>query len=63
MAHVAEHLANTPAVVRKSYVHGLVIDGFLDGSLKQSFQVSRSTGDRDRIENALHRLIRDRAGN
>jgi DNA topoisomerase-1 len=60
MVHVSEHLANTPAVVRKSYVHQLVLDGFLDGSLKESYRVSRTGPARDRLENTLHKLIRDR---
>ena len=31
---VSEELANTPAICRKSYVHGLVVQAFEDGSLK-----------------------------
>ncbi|MBV9257978.1 MAG: hypothetical protein JO215_08170, partial [Ktedonobacteraceae bacterium] len=29
----AQHLGNTPAICRKSYVHPEVIDSYLDGSL------------------------------
>jgi DNA topoisomerase-1 len=31
---ISEELANTPAVCRKSYVHGVVVRAFQDGSLK-----------------------------
>jgi DNA topoisomerase-1 len=31
---VAEHLGNTPAVCRKSYIHPRVLSSYLDGSLK-----------------------------
>ncbi|HUG62126.1 MAG TPA: DNA topoisomerase IB [Methylomirabilota bacterium] len=58
MSEVSRHLANTPAVVRKSYVHRLVVDGFLSGALKKTWKGARSDGARQRIENALHRLIR-----
>ncbi len=61
MAEVSKHLSNTPAVVRKSYVHRVVVDGFVDGSLRQSWLTSRRDGERERIENALNRLVRARA--
>lgn len=31
LAHVADHLGNTPAVTRKSYVHPALIDAALSG--------------------------------
>lgn len=31
---ISEELANTPAICRKSYVHGVVVQAFQDGSLK-----------------------------
>jgi DNA topoisomerase-1 len=34
VARVAEHLGNTPAVCRKSYIHPRVLACYLDGSLK-----------------------------
>jgi DNA topoisomerase-1 len=34
----AEHLANTPAVCRKSYVHPQVLDAYLDGTLLTAFE-------------------------
>jgi DNA topoisomerase-1 len=36
VATVAEHLGNTPAICRKSYVHPLVIDSFLAGDLERA---------------------------
>ncbi|HJW24540.1 MAG TPA: DNA topoisomerase IB [Rhodocyclaceae bacterium] len=33
VARVAERLGNTPAVCRKSYIHPVVIDAYVDGSL------------------------------
>jgi DNA topoisomerase-1 len=35
VADVAEHLGNTPAICRKSYVHPAVIDAFLEGGLRR----------------------------
>jgi DNA topoisomerase IB len=31
---VAEQLGNTPAVCRKSYIHPMVLENYLDGALK-----------------------------
>jgi DNA topoisomerase-1 len=33
MTAVAEELANTPAIVRKSYVHTAIVEAFEDGTL------------------------------
>lgn len=57
MAQVSRHLANTPAVVRKSYVHKVVVESFLDGTLKKTFARARKDGGRGRIENALRTLV------
>ena len=57
MRAVSEHLANTPAVVRKSYVHAVVIEGFADGSLAGAYQKARSATFRRRAEAALGRLV------
>jgi DNA topoisomerase-1 len=34
----AEHLGNTPAICRKSYVHPQVLDAYLDGTLMSAFE-------------------------
>ncbi len=34
----AEHLGNTPAICRKSYVHPQVLDAYLDGTLLDAFE-------------------------
>ena len=57
MRAVAERLANTPAVVRKSYVHALVVSSFQNGALKKAHRVARSGRNRKRVENALARLL------
>ena len=36
--NVAERLGNTPSVCRKCYVHPVVLDSYLEGSLLQSLQ-------------------------
>jgi DNA topoisomerase-1 len=35
---VAKMLGNTPAICRKCYIHPAVLDGYLDGSLRQALQ-------------------------
>jgi DNA topoisomerase I len=40
---VAERLGNTPAICRKCYVHPIVFDSYLDGSLKTLLQSSRKS--------------------
>ena len=35
---VAQHLGNTPAVCRKSYIHPAVLEAYLDGSMLESLQ-------------------------
>jgi len=34
---VAAKLGNTPAICRKSYIHPRIMDGYLDGSLREAF--------------------------
>lgn len=43
MTQVADTLANTPAVCRKSYVHSAVVAAFEEGRLSRLVKVSRST--------------------
>lgn len=43
--HVANHLGNTVAVCRKSYIHPVILDSYLDGSLLQFLK--------GRVEDAL----------
>jgi DNA topoisomerase-1 len=60
LREVANELANTPAVCRKSYVHALVIEAFETGRLKKLVAASRSngwvTGDR-----LLQKILRNAA--
>ena len=57
---VAEHLGNTPAVVRGYYIHPAVIAAFLDGRLQKMVDKQSepdSAYDLDRYERALMALI------
>jgi DNA topoisomerase-1 len=56
MRAISERLANTPAVVRKSYVHAIVIDAYASGRLQRSYEKVRATARCSRIERALGRL-------
>jgi DNA topoisomerase I len=57
MKAVAQRLANTPAVVRKSYVHALVVRSFQTGALAKAHRVARGGHNRRRVEAALGRLV------
>lgn len=57
MRSISADLANTPAVARKSYVHGLVTEAFLEGTLADALRHSRSGPLRTRAENALARVL------
>lgn len=57
MRAVAEKLANTPAVVRKSYVHAIVVRSFQNGALAKAHRLARSSRNRKRVENALARIV------
>lgn len=59
MRAVSEILGNTPAVARKSYVAGIVVEGFLDGRLAEAHRHARGGGGRTRTEEALRKLVRD----
>ncbi|MGN6098883.1 MAG: DNA topoisomerase IB [Bosea sp. (in: a-proteobacteria)] len=56
MRAISERLVNTPAVVRKSYVHAIVIDAYASGRLQRSYETVRASGHCSRIERALGRL-------
>ncbi|WP_089176629.1 DNA topoisomerase IB [Bosea sp. AS-1] len=56
MRTISERLANTPAVVRKSYVHAILIDAYASGQLQRSYEKVRATAGCSRIERALGRL-------
>lgn len=53
MRAIAERLVNTPAVVRKSYVHEIVVSAYANGRLKRAYQKARGRGACSRIERAL----------
>lgn len=53
MRAIAARLVNTPAVVRKSYVHAIVIDAYASGRLQRSYAKARAKPGCSRIERAL----------
>lgn len=53
MRAISERLVNTPAVVRKSYVHAIVIDAYASGRLERSYAKARARAGCSRIERAL----------
>ena len=53
MRAISERLVNTPAVVRKSYVHEVVVQAFATGRLKRMFQKARARAGCSRIERSL----------
>ncbi|WP_018185358.1 DNA topoisomerase IB [Kaistia granuli] len=57
MREVAEHLGNTPAVTRKSYVHARVVEAFASGQLPKLLRSSQSANHRTRSEALLRRLL------
>ncbi|MBZ9938872.1 DNA topoisomerase IB [Mesorhizobium sp. BR1-1-16] len=57
MRLIAAELANTPAVVRKSYVHAMVVKAFEDGVLPSILRRTRAGRQRSRGESALARLM------
>jgi DNA topoisomerase-1 len=57
MRGVSERLANTPAIVRKSYVHAVVVEGFRSGALRQAYEASRGRAGVRRVERALRALV------
>ena len=53
----AERLGNTRAVARRSYVHPVVTESYLDGRLADAWRSSRSTDDMTRPERAFLHLL------
>jgi DNA topoisomerase-1 len=58
---VAEHLRNTPAICRKSYIHPIVLETYSDGYLAQLCKIHlASSSGMSRLESLLLRLLRRR---
>ena len=63
---VAERLGNTPSVCRKCYVHPIVIDAYLDGSMLETLkdraeeELAESLGELDPEEAAVMTLLQQR---
>jgi DNA topoisomerase-1 len=58
---VAEHLRNTPAICRKSYIHPIVPEAYSDGYLAQLCKIHlASSSGPSRLESLLLRLLRRR---
>ncbi len=57
MREVAELLSNTPAVVRKSYVHRRILDAFSEGGLEDVYADVRSRRYQSRGEALVSRLF------
>ena len=53
MRAISERLVNTPAVVRKSYVHEIVLRSYATGRLKRCYDKAKARGGCSRIERAL----------
>ncbi len=64
--NVAETLGNTPSVCRKCYVHPIVIDAYLDGSMLETLkeraeeELAESLGELNPEEAAVMTLLRQR---
>lgn len=57
MRAISDRLANTPAVVRKSYVHAVVVEAFASGALRKAHRASRGRPGLRRAEKTLARLV------
>ncbi len=57
MRAVSEQLSNTPAVVRKSYVHAVVVQAFTTGALSRTYERTRAGHHVRRIERTLGALV------
>ncbi len=57
MRAVSERLSNTPAVVRKSYVHAVVVEAFASGALKAAHDGARGRPGLRRAEKTVARLV------
>jgi DNA topoisomerase-1 len=56
MRAISERLVNTPAVVRKSYVHAIVVSSYASGRLRRCYEKARARAGCSRIERALGAL-------
>lgn len=56
MRAISERLVNTPAVVRKSYVHAIVVSSYASGKLKRCYEKAKARAGCSRIERALGAL-------
>ncbi|CAN7658369.1 DNA topoisomerase IB [Bosea sp. LjRoot9] len=61
MREVSERLANTPAVVRKSYVHEIVVNAYASGRLKACYDGVRARAGCSRAERVLALLAAEAA--
>lgn len=57
MRAISDRLSNTPAVVRKSYVHAVVVEGFASGALKTAHEGARGRPGLRRAEKTVARLV------
>jgi DNA topoisomerase-1 len=57
MKAVSEKLSNTPAVVRKSYVHAVVVEAFVSGALKKAYAGARGRPGMRRAEKTIESLV------
>ncbi|MFC7051593.1 DNA topoisomerase IB [Hansschlegelia quercus] len=57
MKAVSEKLSNTPAVVRKSYVHAVVVEAFVSGALKKAYAGARGKPGMRRAEKTIESLV------
>lgn len=57
MRAVSDRLSNTPAVVRKSYVHAVVVEAFASGALKKAYDKSRGRAGLRRAEKTIENLV------
>lgn len=57
MRAISERLSNTPAVVRKSYVHAVVVEGFASGALRKAYEGSRGRKGLRRAEKTVAQLV------
>lgn len=47
---VARHLGNTPAVCRRCYIHPAILDGYVDGTLRETLAANTETYLKENIE-------------
>lgn len=57
MRAISDRLSNTPAVVRKSYVHAVVVEAFASGALKGAYRGARARPGLRRAEKTVARLV------